>query len=271
MTNWFLNRIAWEHSRNLGASRTQQAKRELGSFPLRTQTAALEIYESKNIFESSERERIAGRRIYHGCFRLRSTTCFARAGRRKQLGEKAQLAEESPEHILLKDYRPKSTYKIPVTEIAKARSPIIAMRSHPYAKAPEQIAGWANNMDEVRDGRDPGARDQEACTDHVHCLPPRQSGLRFDAVGALFDRNPNLYADISARYAETAAIRALRLGQRFGSSSLRNPDSTLKCVSRRCCEDSRFARGKTTLKSAQVERKETQVSGGLPQTLTGSR
>jgi len=37
----------------------------------------------------------------------------------------------SPDTILLKDYRPKSIYKIPVTEVAKAKYPIIDMHSHP--------------------------------------------------------------------------------------------------------------------------------------------
>jgi len=55
----------------------------------------------------------------------------------------------SPENILLKDYRPKSIYKIPVTEIAKARYPIIDMHSHPYAKTPAEIEEWVKNMDEV--------------------------------------------------------------------------------------------------------------------------
>jgi uncharacterized protein len=64
-------------------------------------------------------------------------------------GAKRQLTGESPEQILLKDYRPKSIYKIPVTEIAKARYQIIDMHSHPYAKTPEQIAEWVSNMDEV--------------------------------------------------------------------------------------------------------------------------
>ena len=36
------------------------------------------------------------------------------------IGAQNQLHRESPEQILLKDYRPKSIYKIPVTEIAKA-------------------------------------------------------------------------------------------------------------------------------------------------------
>jgi predicted TIM-barrel fold metal-dependent hydrolase len=56
---------------------------------------------------------------------------------------------ESPERILLKDYRPKSLYKIPVTEIAKAKFPIVDMHSHPYAKTPEEIAQWMRTMDEI--------------------------------------------------------------------------------------------------------------------------
>lgn len=55
----------------------------------------------------------------------------------------------SPDTILLKDYRPKSIYKIPVTEIAKAKFPIIDMHSHPYAKTAVQIDEWVRNMDEV--------------------------------------------------------------------------------------------------------------------------
>lgn len=55
----------------------------------------------------------------------------------------------SPETILLKDYRPKSIYKIPVTEIAKAKFPIIDMHSHPYAKTPREIEDWIANMAQV--------------------------------------------------------------------------------------------------------------------------
>ena len=55
----------------------------------------------------------------------------------------------SPETLLLKDYRPQSIYKIPVTEIAKAKFPIIDMHSHPYAKTAAEIDEWVRNMDEV--------------------------------------------------------------------------------------------------------------------------
>jgi predicted TIM-barrel fold metal-dependent hydrolase len=54
-----------------------------------------------------------------------------------------------PETLLLKDYRPTSIYKIPVTEIAKAKFPVIDMHSHPYAKTPAAIDEWVRNMDEV--------------------------------------------------------------------------------------------------------------------------
>jgi predicted TIM-barrel fold metal-dependent hydrolase len=83
-----------------------------------------------------------------------SATAFAHAAQEPALPPgttppKKVPPPDSPERILLKDYRPKSLYKIPVTEVAKAKSPIIDMHSHPYAKTPEQIAEWVRNMDEV--------------------------------------------------------------------------------------------------------------------------
>jgi uncharacterized protein len=55
----------------------------------------------------------------------------------------------SPENILLKDYKPKSIYKIPITQVPKAKFPVIDMHSHPYAKTVQEIAEWVRNMDEV--------------------------------------------------------------------------------------------------------------------------
>ena len=61
----------------------------------------------------------------------------------------ASKPEASPQTLLLKDYRPVSIYKIPVTEIAKAKFPVIDMHSHPYAKSAAEIDEWVRNMDEV--------------------------------------------------------------------------------------------------------------------------
>ena len=59
------------------------------------------------------------------------------------------FAQEPPDKITVKEYRPKSIYKIPVTEVKKAKFPVIDVHSHVYAKTPEQIAQWVRNMDEV--------------------------------------------------------------------------------------------------------------------------
>ncbi len=94
--------------------------------------------------------RIGDRRTFRRSFRLGTATGSATSRQEEAArGKEHQPTEESPEQILLKDYRPKSIYKIPVSEIAKARFPIIDMHSHPYAKTPEQIAEWVGNMDEV--------------------------------------------------------------------------------------------------------------------------
>jgi predicted TIM-barrel fold metal-dependent hydrolase len=58
-------------------------------------------------------------------------------------------AGPNPNAILLKNYRPKSIYKIPITQVAKAKFPIIDMHSHPYAKTPQEITQWLKTMDEV--------------------------------------------------------------------------------------------------------------------------
>jgi predicted TIM-barrel fold metal-dependent hydrolase len=55
----------------------------------------------------------------------------------------------TPETLLLKDYRPESIYKIPVTKIAKAKFPVIDMHSHPYAKTAQQIDEWIGNMNDA--------------------------------------------------------------------------------------------------------------------------
>lgn len=55
----------------------------------------------------------------------------------------------SPETLLLKDYRPQSIYKLPITTVSKAKFPVIDMHSHPYAKTEGEIDTWVRNMDEA--------------------------------------------------------------------------------------------------------------------------
>ncbi len=54
---------------------------------------------------------------------------------------------EGPEFILLKDFRPVSIYKVPVTYVNRARYPVIDMHSHPYPKTASELDEWVRNMD----------------------------------------------------------------------------------------------------------------------------
>src|SRR5579885_1723214 len=64
-------------------------------------------------------------------------------------GAKTASGAGSPNSILLKDYRPRSIYKVPVTTVDRAKFPIIDMHSHPYAKTAAEIEQWVRTMDEV--------------------------------------------------------------------------------------------------------------------------
>ena len=54
---------------------------------------------------------------------------------------------QNPDSLLLKNYRPKSIYKIPVTKIEKAKFPVIDMHSHEYGTSKEDIKNWVFLMD----------------------------------------------------------------------------------------------------------------------------
>lgn len=51
--------------------------------------------------------------------------------------------------LKLKDFRPKSIYRVPVTMIKKAKYPAIDMHSHVYAKTDEKLAQWIKTMDDA--------------------------------------------------------------------------------------------------------------------------
>lgn len=63
------------------------------------------------------------------------------------LGSVNVCAAQTIDNLLLKNYRPKSIYKIPITKIEKAKFPVIDMHSHAYAKTTEEIEKWIQMMD----------------------------------------------------------------------------------------------------------------------------
>lgn len=55
--------------------------------------------------------------------------------------------ETAPEKILLNNYRPVSIFRIPITEVPKARYPAIDMHTHVYARNAEQLKAWVELLD----------------------------------------------------------------------------------------------------------------------------
>ena len=59
------------------------------------------------------------------------------------------VGSQNVNDLKLKDYRPVSIYKIPVTKIEKARYPVIDFHSHDYPKTDTELDQWVRTMDEV--------------------------------------------------------------------------------------------------------------------------
>jgi uncharacterized protein len=88
-------------------------------------------------------------------------------------------AKAPAETLLLKDYRPVSLYKIPVTHIERARYPIIDMHSHPYAKTDAEIATWLKNMDAVNVEKT--------------LILTKTTGKEFDDINAKYSQYPDRF------------------------------------------------------------------------------
>ncbi|WP_421876698.1 amidohydrolase family protein [Marinoscillum sp.] len=58
------------------------------------------------------------------------------------------LLAQTPDSILLSNYRPASVYKIPTTKITKAKFPVIDMHSHPYAPSVDELERWVRIMNQ---------------------------------------------------------------------------------------------------------------------------
>lgn len=85
----------------------------------------------------------------------------------------------NPKTILLKDYRPQSIFKVPVTQINKAKFPIIDMHSHPYPKSEAEIATWLKNMDEVNVEKT--------------LILTMTTGKEFDGINAQYSKYPDRF------------------------------------------------------------------------------
>ena len=62
------------------------------------------------------------------------------------VGSTSSFSQDVTE-LKLKDYRPKSIYKVPVTSIKKAKFPAIDMHSHAFVRTEEELSTWVKTMD----------------------------------------------------------------------------------------------------------------------------
>ncbi|MCK6501334.1 MAG: hypothetical protein L6Q38_17785, partial [Nitrospira sp.] len=65
------------------------------------------------------------------------------------VGHSVATGQTPPDQLLLKDYRPKSIYRIPETRVPKARYPVIDVHSHDYTPSNADVDRWVRTMDEV--------------------------------------------------------------------------------------------------------------------------
>lgn len=83
------------------------------------------------------------------------------------------------ENLKLKDYRPQSVFKVPVTEVTRARYPAIDMHAHDYARTPEELDAWVQKMDSLG-------------IEKIIILSGR-SGSAFEEVMARYSRHPDRF------------------------------------------------------------------------------
>jgi uncharacterized protein len=84
-----------------------------------------------------------------------------------------------PDQLLLKDYRPKSIYKIQQTDVRKAKFPVIDVHSHVYVRDPAAVAAWLETMDAVGIEKT--------------IVMASGPGQRFDEAMALFGAHPDRF------------------------------------------------------------------------------
>jgi uncharacterized protein len=86
---------------------------------------------------------------------------------------------KSVDQLLLKNYRPRSIYKVPVTQVAKARFPAIDLHSHPYAGSAAELDQWVKTMEEV-------GVEQSIILSYA-------TGAKFDSIQRVYSRYGNRF------------------------------------------------------------------------------
>jgi predicted TIM-barrel fold metal-dependent hydrolase len=86
---------------------------------------------------------------------------------------------QNVDELKLKDYRPVSIYKVPVTEILRAKFPVIDAHTHVYARTEAAIEQWLKAMD--------------ACGIEKAVILTGATGARFDSLVKVYSRYGNRF------------------------------------------------------------------------------
>ena len=93
--------------------------------------------------------------------------------------ERLLLAQVTPEQLLLKDYKPRSIFKIPETRVEKARYTVIDVHSHDYAPDDAAVERWVQTMNAVGIGKT--------------IILSGASGARLDQIMTKFGKQPERF------------------------------------------------------------------------------
>jgi len=95
------------------------------------------------------------------------------------LGTGTTLRGQDADKILVKDYRPVSIFKVPVSHIMKAAYPVYDAHTHDYAKNEDQLKAWVKAMDE--------------CGIEKSVVLTEASGAGFDSLYDLYSKYKNRF------------------------------------------------------------------------------
>jgi len=128
-----------------------------------------------------------------------------------------------PDQLLLKDYRPKSVYKIPVSEFRKAKFPFIDVHHHARVKTPEDVDAMVKIMDAVG----------------------LETTIAFSEVGPAFDESYRLYSKYPKRFKVWCGLNMADVDQPgFGPATLKELE--------RCCKGGAVGVGEITDKGMGI-------------------
>ena len=112
-----------------------------------------DIKESKNIFCNlhnlfSQYNEVFTKKMYTKSISMKKTLLYSLILILQAISSVVCFSQDV-NSLKLKDYHPVSIYKIPETEVKKARYPVIDMHSHDYPKTDAGVKEWIKTMDEA--------------------------------------------------------------------------------------------------------------------------